>query len=77
MEAVNAGLEGRRAKAAAAEKNAEDEARSAAAQEENRQRSTRTTFKADKEAPATEATGAAATAIAEEETKPAVDADNS
>jgi small subunit ribosomal protein S2 len=77
MEAVNSGLEGRRAKAAAAEKKAEDEARNTAAQEENRQRSSRTTFKADEEASATEATGAAATAIAEEETKPAADADNS
>jgi small subunit ribosomal protein S2 len=77
MEAVNAGLEGRRAKAAAAEKKAEDEARSAATQDENRQRSSRTTFKADKEAPAPEASGAAATAIAEEDSKPATDADNS
>jgi small subunit ribosomal protein S2 len=76
MEAVNAGLEGRRAKAAAAEKKSEDEARNAASQEENRQRSSRTTFKADEEAPAQE-TDSATTAVAQEETKPANDADNS
>ena len=77
MEAVNAGLEGRRAKAAAAEKKSEDEARTTANQEEKRQRSTRATFKADEEAPAPEATSAATTAIAQEETKPANDADKS
>jgi small subunit ribosomal protein S2 len=77
MEAVNAGLEGRRAKAAAAEKKSEDEARATANQEEKRQRSTRATFKADEEAPAPEATSAATTAIAQEETKPANDADKS
>ena len=77
MESVNLGLQDRRAKAAAADKKADDEARSAEAQEENRQRSTRAAFKADTDAPAAEATGAAATAIAEEETKPANDADKS
>ncbi|MBC8201013.1 MAG: 30S ribosomal protein S2 [Planctomycetes bacterium] len=76
MEAVNAGLEGRRAKEAAAQKKSEDEARNAASQEENRQRSSRTTFKADEEAPAQETDGVT-TAVAQEETKPANDADNS
>jgi small subunit ribosomal protein S2 len=76
MEAVNAGLEGRRAKAAAAEKKSEDEARAAANQEEKRQRSTRTSFKSDEEAPAQEVDGAT-TAVAQEETKPANDADKS
>jgi small subunit ribosomal protein S2 len=77
MEAVNAGLEGRRAKAAAAEKKAEEEARATTDQEENRERSRRSTFKADDSAPSSEATGAVATAITEEETKPANDADKS
>ena len=45
-------------------------------QEENRQRSTRTSFKADEEAPAPEVDGAT-TAVAQEETKPANDADKS
>jgi small subunit ribosomal protein S2 len=76
MEAVNSGLEGRRSKQAAAEKKAEEEARSAASQDENRQRSSRTTFKADEDAPAHEAESATVAAVAEE-IKPANDAEKS
>jgi small subunit ribosomal protein S2 len=77
MEAVNAGLQGRRAKEVAAEKKDEDEARATADLEEKRQRSTRATFKADESAPTPEATGSAATAIAQEDTTSANDADKS
>ena len=81
MEAVSTGLQGRRAKEVAAEKKAEEEARAAEAQEENRQRSTRTTFKADEETPVVEevataeSESATSTAVAEEEKTPATDAD--
>ena len=74
MEAVNAGLEGRRAKEAADQKKVDDDAQTAASQEENRQRSSRTSFKADEDATAKEADGAT-TAVVQEETKPANDAD--
>ena len=47
MSAVSEGLQSRRASEDAATKKLEDEARKAASQEENRQRSTRATFKAD------------------------------
>jgi small subunit ribosomal protein S2 len=77
MEAVNAGLQGRRAKEVAAEKKDEDEARATADLEEKRQRSTRATFKADESAPTPEATGSSATAIAQEDTTSANDADKS
>jgi small subunit ribosomal protein S2 len=78
MSAVSDGMQSRRATEAAAAKKAEDEARDAASQEENRQRSTRTTFKADEEAPTPETESTTATAVAEiEETKPAIDADKS
>jgi small subunit ribosomal protein S2 len=74
MEAVNAGLEGRRAKETADQKKVDDDAQTAASQEENRQRSSRTSFKADEDATAKEADGAT-TAVVQEETKPANDAD--
>ncbi|HIA71199.1 MAG TPA: 30S ribosomal protein S2 [Phycisphaerales bacterium] len=77
MEAVNAGLQGRRAKEVAAEKKDEDEARATADLEEKRQRSTRATFKADESAPTPETTGSAATAIAQEDNESANDADKS
>ena len=80
MSAVSDGLQSRRASEAAATKKVEDEARAAADQEENRQRSTRTTFKADDAAPSPESTegdAATATAVAPKETTPATDADQS
>jgi small subunit ribosomal protein S2 len=77
MSAVSEGLQSRRAAEAAAAKKVEDEARDAATQEENRQRSSRAAFKADEEAAEPEADAAVATAVAPEETKPANDADKS
>ena len=76
MSAVSEGLQDRRAKADATTKKAEDEAREAATQEENRQRSSRAAFKADEEAPSVEES-ATATAVAPEEKSPANDADKS
>jgi len=78
MSAVSDGLQSRRAAEAAAEKKVEDEARVAATQEDNRQRSSRAAFKADEEAPATEVAEEEVVAtVATEENKPATDADNS
>ena len=77
MGAVSEGMQCRRATEAAAVKKSEDEAREAADQEENRQRSTRATFKADEEAPAPKAENATAVAVVDEEPKPANDADKS
>jgi len=77
MSAVNEGLQSRRTAEAAAAKKVEEEARDAASQEENRQRSTRTTFKVDDAAPESKNDATTATAIAPEETTPAIDADNS
>jgi len=78
MTAVTDGLQNRRDAEAAAEKKVEDEAREAATQEENRQRSTRTTFKADEETAATEVVEEEIVAtVATEENTPATDADNS
>jgi len=78
MTAVTDGLQNRRDAEAAAEKKVEDEAREAAAQEENRQRSTRTTFKADEETAATKVVEEEIVAtVATEENTPATDADNS
>ncbi len=78
MASVSDGMKSRQASEAAAVKKSEDEARDAASKEENRQRSTRATFKADEEAPAPEAQSSTATAVAEkDETKPAIDADKS
>ena len=77
MSAVTDGLQSRLAAEAAAAKKVEDEARAAATQEENRQRSSRTAFKADEEAAEPEADAAVATVVAPEETKPANDADKS
>jgi small subunit ribosomal protein S2 len=78
MSAVSDGLQSRRAAEVAAEKKVEDEAREAATQEDNRQRSSRATFKADKEAPATEVVEEEVVAtVATEEKTPATDADNS
>ncbi|MBT4530538.1 MAG: 30S ribosomal protein S2 [Phycisphaerae bacterium] len=76
MESVSEGLQDRRAKADAATKKTEEEAREVATQEENRQRSSRSTFKADEAAPAAD-NSATATAVAPEETLPANDADKS
>ena len=77
MSAVSEGLQSRRASEAAAAKKIEDEAEEAATQEENRQRSTRTTFKVDETAPEPESDSTTATAVAPEEIKPATDADKS
>ncbi|MDP7005530.1 MAG: 30S ribosomal protein S2 [Phycisphaerales bacterium] len=77
MESVSEGLQGRHAREVALEKKAAEEARASAAQEENRQRSSRTTFKADEEIPAAEPEGSTATAVAEEETEPATNSDKS
>ena len=76
MESVSEGLQDRRAKADAATKKTEEEAREVATQEENRQRSSRSTFKADEAAPAAD-NSATATVVAPEETLPANDADKS
>jgi small subunit ribosomal protein S2 len=72
MGAVSQGLQDRRAKADAETKKVEEEARDAAAQEDNRQRSTRAAFNSDEEAPATDTV-----AVAPEKTSPANDADKS
>ena len=79
MSAVSEGLQSRRASEAAAAKKIEDEAEEAATQEENRQRSARTTFKVDETAPVPEpeSDSTTATAVAPEEIKPATDADKS
>jgi len=77
MSAVSEGLQSRRASEAAAAKKIEDEAEDAATQEENRQRSARTTFKVDETAPEPESDSTTATAVAPEEIKPATDADKS
>lgn len=77
MSAVTDGLQCRQEKADAAAKKAEDEARASAAQEENRQRSTRTTFKAGDESPESVNESSTATAVATEEQTPATDADKS
>jgi len=77
MSAVSEGLQSRRASEAAAAKKIEDEAEEAATQEENRQRSARTTFKVDETAPEPESDSTTATAVAPEEIKPATDADKS
>jgi len=78
MTAVTDGLQNRRDAEAAAEKKVEDEAREAATQEENRQRSTRTTFKAEEETAVTEVVEEEIVAtVATEENTPATDADNS
>ena len=74
VKAVNDGLQGRREKEAAAAKKVEDEARSAAALEENKQRSSRTTFKADEPAPAEETETATAVADAPQTDTPKPDA---
>ena len=77
MSAVSEGLQSRRASEAAAAKKIEDEAEEAVTQEENRQRSARTTFKVDETAPEPESDSTTATAVAPEEIKPATDADKS
>ena len=77
MSAVSEGLQSRRASEAAAAKKIEDEAEEVATQEENRQRSARTTFKVDETAPEPESNSTTATAVAPEEIKPATDADKS
>jgi small subunit ribosomal protein S2 len=77
MSAVSEGLQDRRESEAASAKKADEEAREAATQEENRQRSTRTSFKADDAAPEPENDTATATAVAPEESKPATNADKS
>jgi len=77
MSAVSEGMQSRRATEVAAEKKVEDEARKAASHEENRQRSSRTTFKADNEEPESITVDATAVAVAEEKPKPANDADKS
>ncbi len=74
ISAVSDGLQSRRETEIAAAKKAEDEARDAAQQEENRQRSTRTTFKADEVVPEGDTDSATVPAIANEE-KPANDAE--
>jgi small subunit ribosomal protein S2 len=80
MSAVSEGLQSRRAAEAAEAKKVEDEARDAATQEENRQRSSRATFKADDEAQTPEieeVEEAIVAAVVTEENTPATDADNS
>jgi len=74
ISAVSDGLQARRETEIAAAKKAEDEARDAAQQEENRQRSTRTTFKADEVVSEGDTAPATVPAIANEE-KPANDAE--
>ena len=74
MTAVNDGLQDRREKEAATAKKVEDEARSAAALEENKQRSSRTTFKADEPAPTEETKTATAVADAPQANAPKPDA---
>jgi len=77
MSAVMEGLEGRRNAEAAAQKKLEEEAQAEAIQEENRQRSSRSTFKADGTVAAVETSSSTATAVAPKETKPATDAEKS
>ena len=77
MSAVSEGLQSRRASEAAATKKIEEEAQEAAKQEENRQRSTRTTFKVDEATPTPQTDSTIATAVAPEEITPAIDADKS
>jgi small subunit ribosomal protein S2 len=77
MSAVMEGLEGRRNAEAAAQKKLEEEAQAEAIQEENRQRSSRSTFKADDTVAAVETSSSTATAVAPKETKPATDAEKS
>ena len=67
MSAVNEGMQGRRAAEAAVQKKAEEEAQAAADQEENRQRSSRSIFKADEPEPAAETESSTATAVADKE----------
>lgn len=77
MSAVMEGLEGRRNAEAAAQKKLEEEAQAEAIQEENRQRSSRSTFKADDTAATAEISSSTATAVAPKETKQATDAEKS
>jgi len=77
MSAVMEGLEGRRNAEAAAQKKLEEEAQAEAIQEDNRQRSSRSTFKADGTVAAVETSSSTATAVAPKETKPATDAEKS
>jgi small subunit ribosomal protein S2 len=67
MSAVNEGMQGRRAAEAAVQKKADEEAQAAADQEENRQRSSRSAFKADEPESVVETESSTATAVADEE----------